>query len=111
MTFEVGACQVIPGFENAVLGMEKGDEKEFKLQPSDAYGDYKPELLKHVPRAHLPEGEEVKPGTRVLMKLENGTQIPATITEVTDELITIDLNSPLAGKVLNFTIKIVDVSS
>jgi len=91
--------------------MEKGEEKDFKLKPSEAYGDYKPELLRHVPRTHLPEGEEVRSGTRILMKLENGAQIPATITEVTDELITIDMNSPHAGKVLNFKIKVVDISA
>jgi len=90
--------------------MEKGEEKEIKLLPNEAYGDYNQELVRHIPRDHFPEGEEVKAGARVLMKLENGAQIPATITEVTDSLITIDVNHPLAGKTLNFKLKVVDIS-
>ena len=110
LEFEVGAGQIIPGFENAVIGMEIGEEKEIKLQPQDAYGNPNPDLVQKVPRNQLPK-EELKEGTLLALTIENGAQIPATITEVTDEIVTIDLNSPLAGKILNFKIKVLDVSS
>ena len=50
LKFEVGAKQIIPGFENALIGMEKEEEKEIKLQPSEAYGNSNPNLLQKIPR-------------------------------------------------------------
>ncbi|MBW2999183.1 peptidylprolyl isomerase [Candidatus Woesearchaeota archaeon] len=111
LEFEVGAKQLIKGFEDAVIGMEKGEEKEITLQPSEAYGDNNPQLIKEVPKEKLPQDKEVKPGMMLLMGLPNGAQVPARITEVTEKTVKIDLNHPLAGKVLNFKIKIVDFSS
>jgi len=111
LEFEVGAKQVIKGFEEAVLGMEKGDEKEITLKPSEAYGDHNLELVKKVPKEHLPKDKELKTGMMLLMKLPNGAQIPAKIAEVSDKEVTLDLNHPLVGKTLVFKIKIADISS
>jgi FKBP-type peptidyl-prolyl cis-trans isomerase 2 len=109
LEFEVGAKQLIKGFDSAVVGMQKDEEKEIKLQPSDAYGDSNPQLQQKVPRDKIPAGQEPKPGMMLAMTTKDGKQIPAKIIEVTDTEITIDLNHPLAGKVLNFKIKVVDV--
>jgi FKBP-type peptidyl-prolyl cis-trans isomerase 2 len=110
LEFEVGAKQVIPGFENAIKEMEKGEEKEIKLESKDAYGDVNPELTKKVPKEHLPKDQEVKPGMMLAVGLPNGQQVPAKITDIGEEEITIDLNHPLAGKTLNFKLKLVDVN-
>ena len=109
LEFEVGAGQIIPGFEDAVVGMEKGDEKEIKLPPEDAYGDPNPQLIQKIPKEQLPD--QVMEGMVWVMGLPNGVQIPVKVVEVTESEVTIDLNHPLAGKTLNFKIKIVDVSS
>ena len=109
LEFEIGAGQIIPRFEDAVLGMENGDEKEFKLEHSEAYGDRNPQLVQKIPRDQLPK--EVEPGMVLVVGLPNRAQIPVKVTEVTDGWVTIDLNHPLAGENLNFKIKIVDVSS
>ena len=111
LEFEVGAKQVIPGFENAVIGMKKGEEKEVKLKSSEAYGDPRPELVKKFPREQLPKDKELKAGMMLAVGLPNGAQIPARITDVNDKEVTIDMNHPLAGKGLNFKIKVVDISS
>jgi FKBP-type peptidyl-prolyl cis-trans isomerase 2 len=108
--FEVGKGMVIPGFDNAVVGMKKGEEKDVKLQAKDAYGERNDQLLKKVPKEQLPQGPEPKVGMMVGLSTPQGQQIPAKITEVTDKEITIDLNHPLAGKALNFKIKVVEVS-
>ncbi|MFH1399753.1 MAG: peptidylprolyl isomerase [Candidatus Woesearchaeota archaeon] len=111
LEFEVGAKQVIPGFENAVLGMKKGEEKTFKLQPAEAYGDINAQLVRQIPRDKIPIDQEPKPGMMLIMQLPNGAQAPVKIAAVDDQSITLDLNHPLAGKVLNFKIKIVDITS
>ncbi|MFC1705052.1 peptidylprolyl isomerase [Nanoarchaeota archaeon] len=109
--FEVGAKKVIPGFDNAVVGMEKGQEKEVKIKPEEAYGNPNPELLKKIPRTALPPGQEPKAGMMLMMKTKEGMQIPAKIQAVSDAEITVDLNHPLAGKTLNFKIKVSEITS
>lgn len=108
LEFEAGAGKVIKGFDEAVIGMEKDEEKEITIQSSDAYGDPNPELVKEFPRTSLPKDQEPKEGMMLVMKAQTGQQIPAKIVKVDDEKVTIDLNHPLAGKVLKFKIKVVD---
>lgn len=110
LEFKVGEGKVIKGFENAVLGMDKGQEKEATLQPAEAYGQPNPTLVKVVPRDQLPKEPEPKEGMMLMLKSPEGQQFPAKITKVTDNEVSIDLNPPLAGKVLKFKIKVVDIS-
>ena len=109
LEFEVGAGMVVPGFDNAVLGMEKGEEKEVTIPAKEAYGEHTDELVKDVPKNKMPEG--VEEGMVLGMSLPNGHQIPARVVQVTDSHVKIDLNHPLAGKTLIFEIKLVEISS
>ena len=109
LEFEAGAGQVIKGFDQAIIGMEKGEEKDIVIPPEEAYGDHNPQLVQKVPMEKLPKDKELKPGMMLGVSMPNGMQIPAKITEVTKEEATIDLNHPLAGKELHFHIKIIDI--
>ncbi|MFH1828536.1 MAG: peptidylprolyl isomerase [Nanoarchaeota archaeon] len=109
LEFEVGAKQVITGFEDAILGMKKDEEKEIKLKPEEAYGDNNLEFIKEVPKEQLPKEQEPEIGGMLLLNLPNGQQIPAKIVGLNDDSVTIDLNHPLAGKVLIFKIKILNI--
>lgn len=111
LEFIVGSGEIIPGFDNAVLGMKKGEEKEIILPKEQAYGDPNPALIKKVPRTNLPLGQEPKSGMLLMLKTPEGHQIPAKIDHVTDTDIFIDLNHPLAGKTLHFKIKLVDIEN
>lgn len=111
LEFEIGAKQVIKGFENAIIGMEKGQEKEIKLQPEEAYGNQNPELIKKIPKDKLPKDQDVKPGMILGIGLSNGAQIPGRVVEVSETDVSIDLNHSLAGKALNFKIKVVDINN
>nr|MCK4930477.1 peptidylprolyl isomerase [Nanoarchaeota archaeon] len=110
LEFEIGTGMMIPGFEKAVIEMKKGEEKEIKLKPSEAYGDPNPELVKKIPKDQLPKEQEPKPGMMLLIALPTGQKVPARIIEVTDKEVIIDLTHPLAGKNLNFKIKLVEVN-
>ncbi|MBN1377125.1 peptidylprolyl isomerase [Candidatus Woesearchaeota archaeon] len=110
LEFEIGSKKVIKGFEEAVMDMEKGEEKKITLKPEEAYGNPNPDLIKEIPREKLPKEQEPKKGMILGMMLPNGHQIPARITKVEEDKVTIDLNHPLAGKTLNFDIKLVDFS-
>jgi len=111
LEFEVGSGQVIAGFDKGVTGMKKGEEKDIKIKPDDGYGPVRKELEKEIPRDVLPKEQEPKPGMMLLMKSPQGQQMPVQITKVTDKTVMINLNHPLAGKILNFKIKLLEITS
>ena len=62
LEFIIGSGMVIPGFEKGVEGMEVGEEKEFTIEPADAYGERNEDLKKEIPKSQLPEGPEPQVG-------------------------------------------------
>jgi len=111
LEFEVGTGQVIKGFDEALIGMEKGEEKDVKIKPEDAYGEPKEELLKKVPKDQMPKDKEVKKGMILVLSAPNGQQFPAVVKDVSEKEVTLDLNHPLAGKNLNFKFKVLEITS
>ncbi|HEX7120058.1 MAG TPA: peptidylprolyl isomerase [Longimicrobiales bacterium] len=107
--FEIGSGAVIGGFENAVSGMEVGDEREVRVEPEDAYGERREELKLDVPRDQLPQGIEPEVGQMLAIQIAPGQQALARIANVDDGSITLDLNHPLAGQTLIFDIELVGI--
>jgi peptidylprolyl isomerase len=111
ISFIVGASQVIKGFDDAVVGMKINDKKKFSIKKEEAYGDINPALMHKVPLDKLPPEmkSQVKVGGFLVLQSPVGQQIPAKVHSITDGVITLDLNHPLAGKDLTFDITIVDI--
>lgn len=104
LTFSLGAQQVVPGFEKAVLGLSEGEKVTVTIPPEEAYGERNEEYVLSVPAKFVPEGVEV--GMRV--GLGEGQQVQATITEICEDgSVKVDANPPLAGKTLTFDIELV----
>ena len=110
LEFTVGEGKVIKGFDAAVKEMNLDEEKEIHIESKEAYGDTRAELIKQVPRDQLPKEQEPQVGMVLGVGMPNGQQIPARITAVNDTEVTIDLNHPLAGKNLNFKLKLIEVA-
>jgi len=110
LEFEAGAGKVIPGFDKAVDGMELNEEKTFTVKSEEAYGPVRKELVQEFPRDKLPEKPEPEVGMMLALQGPDGRQIPAKITKVEGDKVTIDINHPLAGKDLTFEIKVVGVN-
>lgn len=110
LEFEVGSGHVIKGFDDAILGMNEGDEKEFTIEPAEAYGQHDPTLVQKVPREVFPQEADLTAGLLFEAGLPTGEKVPAMITAVDEGIVTVDLNHPLAGKTLNFKIKLKEIS-
>ncbi|MBR9703943.1 peptidylprolyl isomerase [Candidatus Pacearchaeota archaeon] len=110
LEFVTGSGMVIPGFDEGVIGMEKGEEKELNIESDKAYGPYREEMKKEFPKESLPKEPEPKVGMVLVLTTPQGQQIPAKIAKVEADKVIIDLNHPLAGKKLIFKIKLVDYS-
>jgi peptidylprolyl isomerase len=109
LEFEVGSGQVIQGFDDGVSGMTVGDEKTIEIEAADAYGQRADALVQQIPRQGINLDREPEVGMRLGLQLPDGNEIPVTITEVTEDSITIDANHPLAGQKLIFDLKLVKV--
>ncbi|MBU2639344.1 MAG: FKBP-type peptidyl-prolyl cis-trans isomerase [Nanoarchaeota archaeon] len=108
LTVTIGAGQVIKGFEDALIGMRLNEEKEVTVNPEEGYGALNPELIEEIPRKNIVL-DNIEVGTTLIATDSNGNQIPATVIEVNDEIVKVDLNHPLAGKIIKFKIKIIEI--
>jgi peptidylprolyl isomerase len=104
LQFEVGAGEVIKGFDEGVVGMNVGDEKQLDIESGNAYGERIEALVQTIPRDGINLDDEPEAGMSLLMQLPDGNQIPVAITEVTPTSITLDANHPLAGQRLIFSV-------
>ena len=109
--FVIGGGHVIPGFENALLGMVEGDTKNVTVEPSDAYGPHDPRLMQVVERTRIPADVELNIGTVLQASDPNGNHIHLTVVDLDDENATLDANHPLAGKSLIFELEFVEFVS
>jgi peptidylprolyl isomerase len=108
--FTIGSGEVLPDFENAIVGLEPGDETEVKIISENAYGDYRDDLCFPVEKSYFPEGIEPKVGEFFSLQLKNGNTVVVKVKEIQNETIILDANHPLSGKDLNFKIKLVEIS-
>ncbi len=109
LEFTIGEGQIIPGFEDAVTGMEEGEEKTVDISPDQAYGPRHDDAVVEMDRSQLPEEVDPEIGMQLQLQGQDGRAFPARITEIGDEILTLDANHPLAGETLTFDIEVVEV--
>lgn len=109
LQFTIGEGQVIPGFEQAVLGMNPGESKTIRIPTDEAYGTRREEMVMVVDRNQLPADLNPEVGQQLQRSQPDGQTIVVTVTEVSKSSVTVDANHPLAGKDLTFDIQLVEV--
>lgn len=110
LEFVIGEGSVIPGFENAVVGMAVGESKTVHIPVAEAYGPRMEELVAVLDRSEVPAGIEPEAGQQLEVTLQDDSAIPVLVTEVTETTVTLDANHPLAGQNLNFDIRLIEIA-
>ena len=105
----VGYNQVIPGLENALMGMKIGDKKSGTIEPKDAYGFINEKRVKVFPRNIFPRDINLKKGGILRGRTKNGQQVKVMVKSYNETEVVLDSNHPLAGKNLSFKTKIVHI--
>lgn len=103
LAFLVGQKQMIPGFERELMGLKQGEKTEFTLPPEDAYGAHDSDKVQQIPVETF-GGIAPEVGMTLLSDLG-----PFVVTEINDELVTVDFNHALAGKSLTFNVEVIEV--
>lgn len=105
-----GKSQIIPGLERELAGLHVGDSKEVTVKPADGYGELDPAAFIEIPKAQLPKENTPQVGMVIGGTDPSGYPFRARVSEVKDQTVTLDLNHPLAGKILNFKVKILSIN-
>ena len=109
LEFVIGAGQLIPKFEAAVIGLTPGESVTVAIAADEAYGQRAEEMVAVIERSEIPADINPEPGHQMEVILEDGSPLPVLVTEVTETSITLDGNHPLAGRDLTFSIRLVDI--
>ena len=110
LEFAVGSGQVIPGFDKAVTGMTVGEKKTFTIPANEAYGEHDPRMVQDVPRTELPPEMNLEIGMQLSASSPDGRELRLVVTEISDEVVRLDANHPLAGEDLTFAIELVGIN-
>ena len=111
LEFTIGNGTVIPGFEEAVVGLSPGQTETVTIPPEKAYGPYRPELVKTLSTDMVVSsfGQLPQVGPVYLWEGADGEVGYVRFSNITSETITVDENHPLAGQDLVFEITLVDI--
>jgi len=106
----VGAGEIVPGLENALIGMAANEMKTVTLSPDEAYGERDERLEQTVLRSSFPPDLKPITGEFIAFRTPKGEQLPAMIKSVEGEKVTIDFNHPLAGKSLIYEVEVAEIN-
>jgi FKBP-type peptidyl-prolyl cis-trans isomerase 2 len=110
LEFTIGQEQLIPAFEQAIVGMSPGDSKHIQIPADQAFGPYHEELVRTVDRSQFPPEVEPEVGQRLDMSGESGRTVLVTVIDFSESSVTLDANHPLAGEDLAFDVELVDIT-
>lgn len=109
MEITLGQDNIIPAFEQALLGMHKGEKKSIFVPAKEAFGPYQNELISKVEKTQLPENLQLEVGQMLQIQQPDGSSLLVTVKDITSNDVTFDANHPLAGKDLTFDIEVIEI--
>lgn len=109
LEFTIGQGTIIPGFEDAVVGMNPGDSKTQHIEADNAYGPHIDEMVQTIDRSSVPPDIELEIGQQLQVRQPGGPPMILTVAGLTETDVTLDGNHPLAGHDLTFDIQLVDI--
>ena len=109
LEFTLGKEELLAGFEDGVVGMKPGESKLVTLEPENAFGDRREELLLKLPKKEIPQN--ITPSVGLQLKLSNasGNEMTVVVTEVGEDSVTLDGNHPLSGQTVVFDIELLEI--
>jgi peptidylprolyl isomerase len=109
LAFTLGLGQLIPGFENGVIGMAVGESRTVEIPPDEAYGPHLPRLVTVVKRSQFPRNITPEIGQELQTEDEGGRPLDLRVTKIEGDNVTLDANHRLAGETLIFDIEVVEI--
>jgi FKBP-type peptidyl-prolyl cis-trans isomerase SlyD len=106
LEFAFGAGQIIPGLESRIQDMSEGESKDISVPAEEGYGEYNEQAQQTLPKEQFQAIEDLQIGMPLQAQGQNGQPMQVMVKDIMDDSVVIDLNHPLAGKELNFSITV-----
>ena len=107
-TLQLGAGEMLPAMEKMLIGLAPGTRHVFELEPENAFGPYRDELVERVKREHMPD-EEIEAMSIMEFTAPDGSRYSGLVREIDDKSALIDFNHPLTGKHIHFEVEVIGV--
>lgn len=104
-----GEGEIVPGLERALEGMDVGESKQVVVSPEDGYGNHDPAGIQEVPSHAFPTNIVPEVGMQFTARGPHGEPVPFLVKELKGKTVVIDMNHPLAGETLHFSVKVTEV--
>ncbi len=111
-TIIMGNSEAPPTLEQALLGMSVGEQKKTRVPPEEGYGPRQKSLLQELQKSTFGDKITPKPGMILSLNVEKDGQphqVPVTVIEVKDDIVTVDYNHPLAGHHLTYDFSVIEI--
>lgn len=109
LEFRIGKGEVPPGFERTIIGMKTGEEKITLLQPEEAFGNTREGVAFEVSKNSFPEDIELFIGQEIWAQKPTGEDFRMFVTDIDEDIVTLDENHPLAGKDVVLDVELVEI--
>ena len=111
MTVQLGQGEMAEGLELALIGLREGEEETIDIGPDLAFGHIDDSLFRTIPRIEFDPELELEPGLIIEFATEDGETLPGTILDFDENEVRVDLNHPLAGQTVRYSVRIVAVDN
>ncbi len=111
MTVLLGSGEMAEGLELALIGLKEGDEQTIDIGPDLAFGFIDDTLFRSMARAEFDSDIKLEAGLIIEFATEDGETLPGTILDFNEDEVRVDLNHPLAGQTVRYSVKIVAVDN
>ena len=109
MTVQLGCGEMAEGLELALIGLREGQEETIDIGPDLAFGYVDEALFRSIPRIEFDPELELEPGLIIEFATEDDETLPGTILEFNEDEVRVDLNHPLAGQTVRYSVKVVAI--
>ena len=109
MTVQLGQGEMAEGLELALIGLSEGQEETIDIGPELAFGYLDETLIRSLPRAEFDPDIELEPGLIIEFSTDSGDLLPGTILDFDEQQVRVDLNHPLAGQTVRYSVRIVSI--
>lgn len=109
LTLKLGSGELMTAIEQRLLGLVPGRHERFTLEPGEAFGPYRQDLVERVARTDVPEEMELEVDTVYAFTAPDGSNYPGLVRELTDNQAVVDFNHPLAGRSVAVEVEVIGV--
>lgn len=109
LVFRFGSGDIFPKVEDEITGLKPGAEREFTVEPEEAFGKFDQSRVLRVPLEEFPSGKNLKKGMLLEVETKPGQKGLCFVGDIQSNHFVLDFNHPLAGRILKYRVRILDV--